>query len=112
MSKSTKAPVTATLVREWAAENGLPAQPVGTRGRLPKATIEAFNKAHPRGKFLGNPAPKVTLSAKPEKGRTRTRTATVAEVRAFAVANGLAKPSRGRLSNEAKRAFVLGIENV
>lgn len=99
---------TSTEVREFAIAEGL-AQP--GRGRLSKAAVEAFNKANPRRKYVGQREPVLTLKAKPEKGRTRTRKATASEVREFAVAHGLAKPTRGRISNEAKRAFVLGVEN-
>ena len=97
---------TAADVRAWAAENGIPTKP--GRGRLPKSTIEAFNKGR-RVKYRG-PQPKtLTMSAKPEgKGARRvTRTAPLAEVRAFAVAAGLAKPTRGRLSRAAQEAYVL-----
>ena len=112
MSKSTKNVATAAQVRDWALSEGLPVK--AGRGRLPLSVIGAFNEAHPKGKFPGRSKStakvvKVTLKAKPAKGRTKTRKATTAEVRAFAVANGLAKNTRGRLSAEAKRAFVLGV---
>lgn len=97
---------TANEVREFAIGEGLAK---AGRGRLSKAAIEAYNKANPRRKYVGQREPVLTLKAKPEKGRTRTRKATASEVREFAVAHGLAKPGRGRLSNEAKRAFVLGV---
>lgn len=97
---------TSTEVRAFAVENGLAKN---GRGRLSKAAVEAFNAANPRRKYVGQREAIMTFKAKPEKGRTKQRKATVSEVRAFAVANGLAKPGRGRLSNEAKRAFVLGL---
>ena len=98
---------TATDVRTFATDNGFE---VKARGALPKPVIAAFNKANPRRKFVGKREPILTLTAKPAKGRTKTRKATAAEVRAFAVEHGLAKAGRGRLSDEAKRAFVLGVE--
>ena len=62
MSKSTSARPTASVVREWALENGLPVQPVGTKGRIPAATIEAFNKGRRGGqRYVGNPKRTVTV---------------------------------------------------
>ena len=106
-TKST--PVTASTVRAWAIDNGFDVKPAGTRGRLPKAAVEAYNKANPRRKYRGNPVPTMTISVKPGKGQRRvTRTVPTAVVREAAVAAGLAKPSRGRISRAAQEAYVLG----
>lgn len=99
-------------VRAWAVANGIEVKPEGTRGRLPKAAIEGFNadKAN-RVKYRGVQPTKVVVTAKPEKGRAKRKTATTDEIRAFAVANGLSKPGqRGRFSSDTLRAFVLGLD--
>lgn len=101
---------TAAQVREWAAENGFETK--AGPGRLPKAVIEAFNEGRKKSERYAGPQPtKVVVSAKPAKGRTKRKTATTDEIRAFAVANGMSKPGqRGRFSQEILRAFVLGLD--
>ena len=46
---SERTPVPASVVREWAAKNGLP---VGARGHLPAAVVKAFNHRHHRKIFV------------------------------------------------------------
>lgn len=101
---------TALDVREWALSNGLPAQPVGTRGRIPSTTIAAFDEAHPKAKYRpGRALPKktVTVKAKPEKGRTVTKKVVVAEARQWALDNGHTVGAKGTMPQSVLSAFVL-----
>lgn len=106
MSKKNTA--TAADVRAWALKNDLPAG--GSRGRLPADTVEAFNAANDATYApAGERKRKVTAMRVTDKGRKVpvTRTVNVADVREFAVENGLAKPGRGRLPEAAFQAFAL-----
>lgn len=104
---------TAADVREWAAANGLPAG--GSRGRLPKATIEAYNAAHGKGKgrkrYEKNlPVGTITLQEFGPKGGLKREVQTTAnEVRAFAALHGIPVSSRGRLSVEAREAYLASV---
>lgn len=104
---------TAAEVREWAAENDLPAG--GERGRLPGATVEAFNAAHGKGKgrkrYEKNlPVGTITLQEfGPKGGLKREVTTTAEQVRAFAALNGIPVSSRGRLSAEAREAYLASV---
>lgn len=93
----------ASTVREFAVANGL-AQP--GRGRLSRKAVGEFNRTHGL-KYVPNTPKTIKVTAKPDKGRAVTRTVVVSEVRQWAVANGLAQPGRGRLSDAAKKAYVL-----
>lgn len=42
--------VTVSTVRAWNQNKGLP---VGVRGRISRAAVDAYNKAHPRNKYTG-----------------------------------------------------------
>ena len=42
--------ITVSTVRAWNQNKGLP---VGVRGRISRAAVDAYNKAHPRNKFTG-----------------------------------------------------------
>ena len=48
MSKQT---VPASTVRQWANKRGIQ---VGTRGHLPQAVVEKFNRAHPTKEFTSS----------------------------------------------------------
>lgn len=102
---------TGSQVRAWAVANGHPVKSgEGVRGRLPNPVIEAFNAAHPKAKYLAAskaPARTVEVKAKPPKGRTVTRKVSPAKVRAWATEQGLTEATKGRLSQETYRAYVL-----
>lgn len=94
MSKSTTY-VTADVVRAWAVENPNLAGPVrsgeGTRGRLTRKSIEAFEAANKGQKYrtgAKTPATKVEVKGKNQNGRTVTRKVVPAQVRAW----GLTQP--------------------
>lgn len=97
---------TAADVRRYAAEQGLPCQPEGTRGRIPTATITAFNEAHPKAKYrtaAKQPAKKVEVKGKNDKGRTVTKKVEVKAARAALIEKGVAVPARGALSKALLR---------
>lgn len=100
---------TALDVRTWALANGHPAQPVGTKGRVPNGTIALFNEAHPKAKYAPGRAitKTVTVKAKPEKGRTVTKKVVVSEARKWALANGHTVGAKGTLPQSVLAEFVL-----
>jgi hypothetical protein len=96
-------------VREWAADKGLPYG--GSRGRLPKATIEAFDQAHATGKgraeYSGTPVGVREYTLTGPKGGVKARTtAKGSAVRAWAGENGYEVSERGRIPSAVKEAFV------
>ena len=106
---SRKVTASPAEVRAWATENGLT---VGTRGKLPPEVIKGYNDSH-KVKYVQAAfvqTRKITGTKPDKNGRNRsvTVTATTAEVRDAAVQAGLAKPGRGRLSNEVFAAFAAG----
>ena len=107
MSNTTKVKVTASpaSVREWASEQGIK---VGTRGKFSRDLIRAFNKAHAVKYSPGNHVAAVKHTAKPDKGRAKTLTINVAQVRAAAAEAGVPVGDRGRVSKAIKDAYVLG----
>lgn len=102
-------------VREWAAENGLDAG--GSRGRLPKATVDAFNAAHAKGKgrakyVPGYNAGKVTVTQRgPKGGVIRTATEHPNVIRTAAALAGVQVASRGRLSEAAIDAYFASLDS-
>lgn len=103
------ATATADDVREFGAANGLPVG--GTRGRLPKATIEAFNKAKGKGKgrmfYGGTPVGERTYQLVGPKGGVRKQaTVKPSIIRQWAAIEGYEVAARGRLPKEVIDAFM------
>lgn len=103
---------TGSEVRAWArTEGNLPEGvpvPKEGRGRLDTRVVAAFDKAHPRAKYLPAskaPAPTVEVKVKPEKGRTVTKRVNVAAARAWASDNGHEVGAKGTLSQAVLVAF-------
>lgn len=96
-------------VREWAKENGLK---VGTRGKLPPEVIQQFNKGRRVKYRVGEFEKTIQVRGIRVNGNGRKvpvrRTATPAEIRAAASANGVDLGERGRLSADVKAAFAAG----
>lgn len=96
-------------VRDFAAEHGLPAG--GARGRLPKATIQAFNDAHATGKgrmFYGGTAVGVreyTLTG-PKGGVQKRVEAKSSALRQWAADNGWEVADKGRIPSAVKEAYL------
>lgn len=105
---------TVAEVRAWAADNDLPAG--GSRGRLPGATIDAFNTAHGKGKgrakhVEGYNKGKVTLTEYgPKGGVKRQVTVDPQDVRANAALEGVTVAARGRLSQAAIDAYFASLD--
>lgn len=103
------AQATAADVRTWGAAQGLPVG--GSRGCLPKSTIEAFNTAHGKGKgrsrYVGTPVGVRTYQQVGPKGGVR-KAATIESkvVRQWAAAEGYDVAARGRLPKAAIDAFM------
>lgn len=105
MSKSIKVSAAPADVRKWAAENG---HTVGKRGKFSTDLIAAYNKANGLKYRQGQHVPTVKVTAKPEKGRSVTRTVNVAQVRQAAAEAGVPVGKRGRLDRKVIDAYVLG----
>ena len=105
-----KSAPTATVVRSWAEGQGLIGS--GQRGRLGTEVVKAYNKAHPRNKYVITytkaEAPKVKVTAKAPGKAPVTRKVVVSEVRAAARKAGVEVPSRGRLPQSILTRHVLG----
>lgn len=99
---------TADDVREFAAANGLPYG--GSRGRLPKATIEAFNKAHSKGKgrkhYGGTVVGLREYTLVGPKGGRKSVAEKSAVVRSWGRLNGWEVADRGRLPAALMEEFV------
>lgn len=119
MSKTVAKVADPAAVREWASEHlseikGLPeGYAVGGRGRLHPAVREAYNKAHPRAKYVEAAfVQKVTVkgSRKTESGRTVpfSKAVNVAEARAALVKAGRTVGARGRIKQSDLLDFALG----
>ena len=98
-------------VRAFAVKNDLPAG--GARGRLPQATIDAFNKGRKNVYVPGAPRPaKIKVSGVRTNARGRktpvTMNATHGEVRAAAEAAGVSLGARGRIPSPVLSAFASG----
>lgn len=93
-------------VRAWAKAEGLA---VGERGRFSAELVEAFHKANKKVRYTANfvPTRKISGVRETESGRKVpvTVTATLAQVREFAQAEGLAIGARGRVSQDVLAAF-------
>lgn len=95
-------------VREFAASKGIK---VGTRGRFSAELIADFNKGR-KVKYTPRafkPTVKVTALRENAKGGKTpvSRQINVAEARAYAAANGLKVGTRGRVTEDVLKAFVL-----
>lgn len=93
MPRKTPTPATAADVRAWAK------RPADQRGRLPKATVQAYLKAHPGTEYVGATSEStvtVPVVGVDSAGRKRTRkvTLTVTEARE---ALGQEPGQRGRI---------------
>lgn len=104
-AKSIKVSASPADVREWAKANG---HEVGARGKFSRDLIAAYNKANGLKYRQGQHVPTVKVTAKPEKGRSVTRTVNVAQVRAAAADAGVSVGKRGRLDRKVIDAYVLG----
>lgn len=93
-------------VREWAQEVG---ETVGSRGRFSAELLEAFHKANPRERYAvgKQEGRKITGSRETSNGRKVpvTVVATIADVRAWARAEGVQVGARGRIAPEVLSAF-------
>lgn len=99
--------VNAAEVRSWAGSKGL--EVADTRGRLPFAVVDAYNKAHRSKRYaVGGPAKTISVAvpATDSRGRNITKTVAVnaAELRAGIGAEG----QRGRVSAAAAVEYVIG----
>lgn len=104
-AKSIKVSATPADVRAWGAENGFT---VGARGRFSADLVKAYNKAHGLKYRAGAHVPTVKVTAKPEKGRSVTRTVNMADVRAAALDAGVKVGKTGRIDRKVTEAYVLG----
>lgn len=96
-------------IRVWLNANG---HPQGARGRFTPAGIEAYNAANPRAKYDAKgttPAfvKTVVIVAKPEKGRSVSRTLNIGQVRAALALAGTPVGKRGRISKAVLSSYVL-----
>lgn len=85
-------------------------EPIPAAGRISDEHAEAYNKAN-KGKPYEPRAYKgqsITVTAKPEKGRAKTRKVYVNEVRKAALDAGVNVGQRGRLPKPVLEAYVLG----
>lgn len=93
----------------WATENEVEVPTVGERGRFAEALVTAFHKANPKVRYEAKHVPTRQIQGVRETSDGRKYgvkvTATLAEVRDFAKAEGLAVGSRGRISQEVYAAF-------
>jgi hypothetical protein len=105
---------TPAAVRAWGAEQNakganLPGTTPGTRGRLNPALVKAFNAKH-KGQNAyaeGEAVKTVTVTVKPDKGRSKTVRLNVAEARKAALAAGHSVGKRGNLPEAVVKALVL-----
>ena len=95
----------ASVVRAWAAENGIE---TGSRGRLAPDVIKAYNAKHGLKYREAQHVETIEVTAKPEKGRKITRRVNVAMVRDAAREAGVPVGNRGRISEAVLTAYVLG----
>lgn len=119
---SKKVVAVPSAVRSWARENlssieGLPeGYSVGDRGQFHPAIIAAYNKAHPRAKYVRSAyvdpgaTRKVTAFKRNAKGGKTpvTKTVVVSEARKAAKAAGVPLGSQGRVPVAVLKAFVVG----
>jgi len=91
-------------VRKWAAEQNIDAPETG---RLPDDLIAKFNKAHPGKRYSASHVERYSWTAKPSKGKSRTRKINDREVRLAAREAGVKVGERGALRPEVKDAYVL-----
>jgi hypothetical protein len=93
-------------VRAWAEAEGLIGK--GQRGRLGAPVIKAYNAKHGVKHTEKAFAATLKVTAKPEKGRSVTRTVEVKAVREWAKENGLISDKhRGPLAKSVLSAYVL-----
>lgn len=112
---STATTSNGSQVREWAKAHNVDAG--GKRGRLPKETIAAFDKAHPKAPYAAGTRSDgmVKVSGSREvsngKGGTRkvpfSRQVNVTEARAWGNSNGFTLGERGRIPAEVLKAFAI-----
>lgn len=97
------------FLASWAAENEVEVPTVGERGRFAEALVTAFHKANPKIRYEAKHVPTRQISGTRETSNGRKIpvkvTATLAEVREFAKAEGMPVGSRGRIASEVYAAF-------
>jgi hypothetical protein len=120
MSNSKSVKVAApSSAREWAKANveniaGLPeGYTVGNRGRLHPAVIKAYNKAHPRAKyvtaaFVETVTVKGTRTLDSGRKVPFSQAVNVSEARAALVKAGQPVGKRGRIAQSLLVSFALG----
>jgi len=94
----------------WAAEqDGREVPTVGARGKFSQTLIDLFHKANKGQKYVTKLVPTIKVKGVrvSDSGRKTPVqvTATLAEVRAFAEAEGLPVGARGRVSQDVLTAF-------
>lgn len=99
--------VSPATVRSYFAAQGTP---IASTGRIKDSDVKAYNKANKGRPYRPTEykGETVTVTAKPEKGRSVTRKVYVSEVRAAALAAGVKVGERGRLPKGVAEAHVLG----
>lgn len=108
MSTITTAAPTADDVRAWAKDKGLT---VRDHGRLPFSVVEAFNKGRKIGyaSTMKQPAKLLRIEGKRDGGKGRNVRAvyrvTVADLRQWALDNGMEVTDRGRIPAEVITAY-------
>ena len=95
----------------WAAEDASREVPtVGTRGKFSQTLIDLFHKANKGQRYVTKLAPTIKITGRVinENGKNVARTVhvTPADLRAFALAEGLAEGSRGKLPEAVKQAYL------
>lgn len=110
MSKKST-PITATVVRKWAEDEGL--IPAGQRGRLGTDVIKAWNARVSRGQrypltYERKPAPTVKVTAKAPGKAPVTRKVNLMDVRQRAAKAGVFSGTRGRIPQDVLQRAVLG----
>lgn len=106
----------ASAVRAWGRENDFDGKTEtmvaeSTKGRLNPALVKAYNAKHKGGNAYSEKdkaVKSITVTAKPEKGRSKTARVNVAQARAAAKAQGLTVGARGRLPQAVLSSLILG----
>lgn len=97
------------FLADWAAKADKDVPTVGERGRFAKDLVDAFHAANKKARYTANHVETRKISGIRETSNGRkipvTVTATLAEVRAFAKAEGMPIGDRGRVSKDVYAAF-------
>lgn len=100
-------PVSPSTVRAYFDGIG---KPLPATGRISDEAAAEYNRANKGRPYKPGqyPGKTITVTAKPEKGRTVTKKVVEREVRAAALAAGVPVGERGALPKEVREAYVLG----